>query len=370
MDEERREPVPGESVRVFGPRCTAAEVAAALASHQSAIVHGVDDAAPFQPLLDTDRILYLSRGILSERELAQLLAPRGEVSFDRYLDAQQLRRVALAQSVSELADALRAAIVRATKADRARCVLFDAGRQVLWTPDESDGDSAAAGLVSFALRSGVSLCIARAGDDPRFDPELDGDASDRFLATPVFARGRAIAVLVAARTSPPFEPAELAALDAIATHASPYLAAWLLDADDETPFRRHALREREQPAGAGPEPLRVDSAWTRGAPWLALATLVAVVLALLFVRVPAYATGRAIVRGDGAVVASFAATAPIDRGMTVRFHNQSLPIETAYTKGAQRIVITAKGGVPGTRGKAEVRVGTLRLLDALQGAAR
>lgn len=266
---------------MFGPRCSAADVAAKLDAHEVAIVHGVDDPAAFQDLLDRDRILYLSRGPLTQRDLDQLLTPRNTL---QYLDAPQLRRIALAQSVSELTDALRAAIVRATDAEHARCVLFDAGRQVLWAPNESDGDSAAVGLVSFALRSGVSLCVARAGDDPRFDADLDGDAANRFLAVPV----NGVAVLVATRTTQPFEPAELAALEAIAAHAAPYLSAWVFDAEDaDGPFRRRALRELEQPLLSGPEPLRLDSVWTRAATWFVPATLVviAIAVALFFAEV-------------------------------------------------------------------------------------
>src|SRR5206468_905967 len=112
----------------------------------------------------------------------------------------------------------------------------------------------------------------------------DGRPSDRFLAVPVRAgRGAIVAVLVALRPAheAPFEPIDVTVLEALAAHSSPYLGAWLLDAP-AGPFRSSVLRELEQPLLAGPEPLRLDPRWTRGAPWLAIATFVALLLALVF----------------------------------------------------------------------------------------
>ena len=81
---------------------------------------------------------------------------------------------------------------------------------------------------------------------PRFDPDLDnphGEPTDRFLGVPIRAsRGAVTAVLVALRSaSAAFEPLEIAAMEAIAAHASPYVAAWLLEAE-ETKVRSDTAR--------------------------------------------------------------------------------------------------------------------------------
>ena len=377
-------------VLVFGPGISAEDVAASLeamlqhAPHTacpSIVLAAEEQLAGFQELIDADRLFYLSRTGLSDRDLNALIdsalaLPRVQASLDRYLTADQLRRIALAQSVAELADALRAAMSSAVDAERTRCLLYDSERQILWAPnDSSDGYSAAAGVVSFIHRTGLTVTLPRLGDDARYDLDLDnpgGESADRFLGVAVRAgRGEIIAVLTALRPTPEraFEPLEIAALETVAAHASPYLAAWLVEPEETaSPFRRRALRELEQPLSAGPEPLRLESHWMRAASWLVAAVFVALLLALVFVRVPRYATGTALVRHDGAVIATFPARTPLQRGMPLRFNNQSLPIESV----AGTTVVTAKlpRSHAGTRGKAEVRVGTERLLFALTGERR
>lgn len=288
------------AVLVFGPGATAREVTVALETlgelaprtHCINIVLAErEQLADFQPLIDADRIFYLACGDLPERELNALIdGARGaagrEHSLHLFLAADDLRRMALAQSVTDLADALQGAIGSAVDARRSRCVLFNREHEVLWTPSESsEEDSPAVGLVSFILRSGTSVCLSRLAGDPRVDLGVDnpdGTLADRFLGVPVRAgRGAIVAVLVALRPphEPPFEPLDLAILEGLATHASPYLATWLLDGP-ASPFRYAALRELDQPLAAGPEPLRLDPRWTRGAPWLVIATFAALLLAL------------------------------------------------------------------------------------------
>lgn len=297
----------------FGPEASSEEVTATLdelaqaaprASCASVVLAAGARIAGFKELIDSDRLFYLSRGALSDRDLAALLeSAAGSVMPpalamtagnppDVFPSADVLRRLALAQSLPELADVLRGAIVRGAAAERGRCVLFDRERQVLWVPaggSEADGgESTAVGLVSFILRTGATVCLPHLGDDPRFDRELDdpdGDANDRFLGIPLRAGGEVVAVLVALRSAhePAFEPREVAAMEAIAVHATPYLSAWLGPVDGASPYRQRALRELEMPMSAGPEPLRLDPKWTQGGAWLATAVFVALVLALVFV---------------------------------------------------------------------------------------
>lgn len=386
----------------------------------AALVFGATDPESFQELIDADRLFYLSRGALPERDLAALLesalstsgapAPTN-VTLDRFLAADALRRIALAQNVTDLADAIRAAVVRATTADRARCILFDDARQTLWVPagrsDVEGGESAAVGLVSFILRTGLTLCLPRAGDDPRFDRDLDdpdGNPSDRFLGVPVRAgRGEIVAVLVALRNAneSPFEPLEIAAMEAVAAHCSPYLAAWIGVAEPttgESPFRDRALRELELPVTSGLEPLRLDPRWPSRLSTLIVATLLVVLLACAFVKVPEYASGISVVRGAD-VVAFLPARylTQLRPGMRLRvelagqpYVYQWLPVASVSSEAigpaeARRligragdavelhgplVVVTARvpaahaypGGVPS---KADVRVRSERLLFVL-----
>lgn len=303
------------AVLCFGPEASPAEVKAALdaAPNCAGIVLAAEGRiGAFQELLDADRLFYLSRGVLPERELAALIesaaasvnpsvtAP-ATATLDRFLSADVLRRLALAQNLSDLADGLRAAIVKGASARRGRCVLFDREREMLWVPagssEPESGQSTAVGLVSFILRTGITVCLPHLAHDPRFDRELDdpdGDPSDRFLGVPVrTGRGEIVAVLVALRpaSEQAFEPLEIAAMEAIAAHASPYLAAWLGTAptDGASPYRQRALRELEMPMSTGPEPLRLEPKWTHGGTWAITFTLAALVLALvlLFAFTPA-----------------------------------------------------------------------------------
>lgn len=327
------------AILVFGPGATPEQVRSALdrlareapdTACLSLVLAGTDDLAGFQDLIDEDRLFYLAGGALSERDLAGLTASASAaleqrvhvpaqrpapstLPLDRLLNADHLRSLALAQGAEEVAEAVRAAVLRAVGADRARCAFYDPERQALWIPgegtDPEDRESPAVGLTSFILRTGVPLCLPRIGDDPRFDSDLDdpeGNPADRFLGVPVRAgEGEVVAVLTAVRPpgEPAFEPLEIAALEAIAAHVAPYLKAWLPASGAATsgPFRAQALRELESPAALGLEPLRLTPGWTRWTWWLAVATLIAGLLACVLVQVPEYATGVAVVRAGGRI---------------------------------------------------------------------
>jgi hypothetical protein len=247
----------------------------------------------FQPLINADRLFYISCGDLPERQLDALIdgarsIDRHAHSADVFLAPEDLRRMAMADNVSDVADAVERAIGSVLETARSRCVLFDREQQVLWTPgDAYEEASASVGLASFIIRTGMTICLPRLDGDPRVDLDLDnpdGNPSDRFLGVPVRAeRGAIVAVLVAIRPEHEsmFQPFEIALLQALAAHASPYLATWLVQTP-RSPYRHNALRELDQPLLAGPEPLRLNAAWTRGTPWLAMATFAALVLALAF----------------------------------------------------------------------------------------
>jgi hypothetical protein len=292
-----------EAVLLFGPGATARNVAAALDRLEreakstrctSVVLTTREEMADFQPLVDADRLFYLASGDLDERELAALIdAAQGtkgpEGPADVFLPPDDLRRMATAETVAEVADAVERAIGTVVDSRRTRCVLFDRERQALWCPgDANEEASASVGLASYVVRTGMTVCLPRLDGDPRADLELDnpdGDPSDRFLGVPVrAARGVIVAALVAIRPQrdAAFELAEVAMVEALAAHASPYLATWLVQTPG-SPFRHNALREVDQPLLAGPEPLRLDGAWTRGTSWLAAAAFATVLLVLVFV---------------------------------------------------------------------------------------
>jgi len=288
------------AVLVFGPDASANDVTATLDALQdtlcSAIVFATRESlADFQRLIDDDRLFYLACGELPAREFDALIdSALGErkpvATLDRYLTAASLRRIALAQSIVELTNGLRAAAAITVAAERTRCVLFDSERGTLWVPNESTAESTAAGLVSFIFRTGVSVCLPHLDGDARFDRDLDnpeGDAADRFLGVPICAGGKVVAVLTAMRPGQalPFEPLDIAAMEALAAHASPYAAAWLDDSPDSGgPFRLRALRAAEQPQGSASEPLQLESAWMRRATWFFFASLLTLLIAFIVLK--------------------------------------------------------------------------------------
>jgi hypothetical protein len=246
--------------------------------------------AEFQQLIDADRLFYVAPPGMAEHELDALIdGALPSRRADPIPSADSIRRIALAQSLHDLAAALRAAVVTTVGPTRARCLLFDDEGQVLWAPDEfDDGASPAVGILSFAYRTATTVCHAYLGDDPRCDLHLDdpdGDPTDRLLAVPVCAAdGSVLAVLSAVRAAdePPFTPQEIAAVETLARHAAPFVADWI-GGPAAGPFRQQALRELQQGSSAGPEPLRLDPVWIRRASWLVIVTVIALVLAVTFV---------------------------------------------------------------------------------------
>lgn len=288
------------AVLVFGPNASVNEVTAALDTLQDTVCSAIvlatrESLADFQRLIDDDRLFYLACGELPAPELDALIdSALGErkpaATIDRYLTAASLRRIALAQSIVELTNALRAAAAITVAAERTRCVLFDGERGALWVPDESAAESTAAGLVSFIFRTVIPVCLPHLDSDPRFDRDLDnpeGSVADRFLGVPILAGGKVVAVLTAMRSAHalPFEPLDIAAMEALAAHASPYAAAWLDDSPDSGgPFRLRALCAAERTPGSASEPLQLESAWMRRATWLFFASVLALLVASILLN--------------------------------------------------------------------------------------
>lgn len=282
-------------------------------------------AAALAPLLEDERLYYLCSPDLPAEDLGGLLASAAEELTRRELPRsppgapaaltgarhlQHLRRLAAATGPKEAGAALGQLVAAALPAERAELLLFDPAAGSLAALGQPElGHSAAAGLTSYALRTGRALVRERAGEDPRYDRELDnpeGGPRDRFLAVPLADGDGAVrAVLTALRgeSDPAFTARDTAALEELARGAQPFLLPWLRGGDEpgaeRGPFRPRALAERENPAGRGLAPLRLSFGWTRWAYWLVLAAFAASLLALLVVRVPEYAAGVAVLRTSG-----------------------------------------------------------------------
>ncbi len=293
-------------------------------------LHIVAAAGPdpqlFQDLIAEDRIYYLSPRPPAPDELAALIGnavrlyearrdaaalPPGSgaaapPSHARLEISEVLRALALQANLGDRAEVLAEAAREAVDAQRAYCLLYDPHDDTLWTRDRATGgerrDSAAVGIASFVLRSGLGLLVPRAGRDSRYDREADdpeGDGSERLIAVPVRdEEGRVLAVLVAVRSAreAEFGAAQLEQLERLAGPAAPFLPPPRPEEvlGDDTLFRREAL-ERFQTLDEAHDPLRISPAWTRWTYWSLLGVLVAAVLFAMIGEVREYASGLAVV---------------------------------------------------------------------------
>jgi membrane fusion protein (multidrug efflux system) len=288
-------------------------------------LHIVAAAGPdpllFQDLIAEDRIFYLSQRPPALDELAALIgnavrlyaARRDRMEHEeppptrRRVDiAEVLRQLALQPALGERSEVLAEAARETVDAQRAYCLLYDPNDDTLWTRDRVTGDerrdSAAVGIASFVLRSGLGLIVARSGRDARYDRELDdpeGDGSERLIAVPVRgSEGRVLAVLVAVRSSreAEFGASHLELLERLAAPAATYLPPPRPEEviGDDALFRREAL-ERYQALDEANDPLRISPSWTRWTYWSLLAALAAALLFSAVGEVKEYASGIAVV---------------------------------------------------------------------------
>ncbi|HEY2739326.1 MAG TPA: HlyD family efflux transporter periplasmic adaptor subunit, partial [Thermoanaerobaculia bacterium] len=202
--------------------------------------------------------------------------------------------------------------------DRAYFLVFDAEKEELWAR-EPDGparryESAAVGLVSFVLRSGLPVRVPRAGEDPRYDRSADdplGRGDERLLAVPVTAAGHELGALVAVREGgkPEFGDREEEDLERLAAQAAPSLAAQVLaDRDgiaaealggpDANLFRREVVEQTLRPKTQA-DPLRISPAWARWSYWVLVAALAGFLLYAWLGTIDEYASGVAVVETGG-----------------------------------------------------------------------
>jgi GAF domain-containing protein len=266
----------------------------------------------FQELVDQDRIFFLSSSPPSTVDTADLLAaastragPQEPVEDDaetelrgRVLDL--LRRLG---RESDLTSALR-------ETTREMRMVADAEHAQIWLYDErtesltrdTRRESAVAGLTSYAARTARSIAVERAGDDPRYDADLDadfdresGDPRERFMACPMVMSSRVLGVLTLMRSAEgrPFGGVERQRMEWVASLLAPALGRLILDRELEERaaarhtairtdvaqlFRGEALDQYQRGRPDEAHLLEVEPRWTRNAYWVVLALIGAALL--------------------------------------------------------------------------------------------
>ncbi len=303
-------------------------------------VNLVLDAGPepelFQSLIDRDELYYLSQQLPPRRDVLDIL--KSAVAHRRLApdpESENEGELAELQSVLELARQLaresdvdraltltREAIEQTVAADGAECLIYDPREEILWTrrPDSGEErvESAATGLVSFVVRTGVPVRLEHIGRDPRYDPEADNDGGardQRFLAAPVGGEHRRAGVVVALRHGdrPPFSESDFKSLQFLAEQLTPMLDRFALEAridrwqerqhtalttDAAAVFRHEAIEHHSRVPDDHGNLLELSPNWTPWAYRLLLLVFAAAVLYSFFGTVSEYASGVAVVRVD------------------------------------------------------------------------
>jgi membrane fusion protein (multidrug efflux system) len=304
------------------------------------VLAGGSDLSIFQDLIDESRLYYLSQAPPAPRELDALLrtavrrAGEAEVQVDDEprtvsgslsgsLLVELLRRLSLLDDPEEIAELVAGAARDLVRADRAYLLLFDPEKEELWARDVggvggsgSEGrryESAAVGLVSFVLRTGLPVRVPRVGEDPRYDRSADdplGRGDERFLAVPILAAGHELGVLAVVREGgrPELGEREEEELAQLAAQAAPSLAAQVLadrsgtaevaGGPDANLFRREVIEQTLRPKVQA-DPLRMSPTWARWSYWVLVATLAAFLIYAWVGTIDEYATGVAVVETGG-----------------------------------------------------------------------
>jgi len=300
------------------------------------VLAGGPDLSIFQDLIDDSRLYYLSQAPPAPRELDALLrtavrrAGEAEPQMDDEtrtmsgmsgsLLVELLRRLSLLDDPEEIAELVAGAARDLVQADRAYLLLFDPEKEELWARDVggsgSEGrryESAAVGLVSFVLRTGLPVRVPRVGDDPRYDRSADdplGRGDERFLAVPILAAGHELGVLAVVREGgrPELGEREEEELAQLAAQAAPSLAAQVLadrsgtaevaGGPDANLFRREVIEQTLRPKVQA-DPLRMSPTWARWSYWVLVATLAAFLIYAWVGTIDEYATGVAVVETGG-----------------------------------------------------------------------
>lgn len=285
-----------------------------------AVLAAGDEPELFQELVDEDRIFFLASGPPSTVDTADLLAAAArraarqepvEDDAETELRGRVLDLLRRLGRESDLTSALR-------ETTREMRMVADAERAQLWLYDERTDiltcgarrESAVAGLTSYAVRTARSIAVERAGDDPRYDADLDsdldresGDPRERFMACPLVMSSRVLGVLALMRSAEgrPFGSVERQRMEWAASLLAPALGRLILDreleeraaakhtairADIAQLFRGEALDQYQRGRPDEAHLLEVEPRWTRHAYRVVLALIAAALLfsVLLYTR--------------------------------------------------------------------------------------
>lgn len=294
------------------------------------VLAGGPEPSLFQDLIDADSLFYLSQEPVPPADLIALLrsAANRWRSVALQEDAEERRRASFAQRLLAAAQAIASqtqpagatrvaadAVEDLVRADRSYCLLYDPNSDTLWEgakPDEEDRrESAAVGLVSFVVRTGLPITLERIGSDPRFDRDADDPnaaGDERFAAVPVLGPdGRVLAVFAAVRTARElsFDDEDLRALTQLAEQAAPTLAR-LRPPGKSTEglpasmlFREEAVEFHQVGVRSEGDLLRVDPGWMRWTYRLLLGAVVAGLIFSILAPIREYASGPAVIRLGG-----------------------------------------------------------------------
>jgi GAF domain-containing protein len=267
-----------------------------------------DEPELFQELVDQDRIFFLSSGPPSTVDTADLLAAAStraarqepvEDDSETELTGRVLDLLRRLGRESDLTSALR-------ETTREMGMVADAERAQIWLYDERtesltrDGqrESAVTGLTSYAVRTARSVAVERAGDDPRYDADLDSDSGDpgeRFMACPIVLSARVLGVLALTRSAEgrPFGGVERQRMEWAASLLAPALGRLILERELEERaaarhtavredvaqlFRGEALDQYQRGRPDEAHLLEVEPRWTRHAYRVVLALIGAALL--------------------------------------------------------------------------------------------
>ena len=336
----------GPALVITGPDVSASESIACLTAistnhprprHLGIVTRAGDDLAPFESLVSSDVIFYLSRSPPEADALVALaLAAFGIRSAARsdfgpltlgersaYLRRARAcaQAIASADTASRLASAMENAARQIVAADQVVCSFFDPDRDTLAADFEQTSrvESSASGLAGFVVRVGAPLCTADAAADPRFDPQIDcpGRATARaWVGVPLTApSGDVAGVLVAMRAHErtPFSDAEFASLSFLVELAAPHVHQLALmrhaDADAMSSansafsqvdlFRAEALASYAAQSESRPAVLKLQARWTAWAYWLVLCAVAAFLIFAAVGTVNEYASGPAVIDAAG-----------------------------------------------------------------------
>lgn len=314
-----------------------------------------DDPSLFQPFIDDDTVFFLSRRPLDADQLLAIVVsasrcwdrsgPARTSGFESADTLSRLRTlVDAAQAITVQSDTpaiaeLSSAAVRAVvSADRAYCLVYDARNHLLRSSTrtgEERIESAAAGIVSFAARTGLPQCVPRVLDDSRYEREADdpvGAGDERLLVVPVVddEGDGTLAVLVAVRAAsrPEFSAEDRRTLHLLSRHVGFALGRLALYAQLERAaveggtslanvstdvYREEALRHHAS-AGDHGDVLRISEGWMKWTYWLLALSALAALLYVSLAWVHEFATGVAVVRLEDIAVGSDTGQAIPDQG--------------------------------------------------------